>query len=329
MTPETRTTEQILSDIAKLEGELATLKGEPLLIEDSGFKVRECPPGGATFTLSWCVPEDANYTEWYPTAEAAKAKLALFARKHNRAVSDDGFYVDLTAQGCQDSRAYVTRRQVPQRRRIYGGDMPLHQRDSVRGGEFLRRIVEKVQRSPHKLYEFGTLLDERPDSGAIAVVELCDADSDVYYSVALWYADAETARRCLDQQYGLQDGAPKPALERPDSEVVFWWDGRVYDLDAGQFPVWLAGLYDRREMPANGAAAMMRLVCHADPGAFPKGIPSYPVAEPVDGGDAVDVDELYLEELHAAGRIDPSGMDYETARWELVKYRAAVAAQQD
>lgn len=80
---------------------------------------------------------------------------------------------------------------------------------------------------------------------------------------------------------------------------------------------------------AGTTAPMMRLVCHADPGAFLKGIPSYPVAEPIAPEEAVDVDELYLEELHAAGRIDPSGMDYETARTELAKYRAAVAAQQD
>lgn len=110
MVPENRTADQILSDIARLEGELAALKGEPLLIVDGGFKVRECPPGGATFTVSWCVPEDANYTEWYSTTEAAKAALTEYARKHKRVVSRGGFYVDLTAPGCQDSRAYVTRR---------------------------------------------------------------------------------------------------------------------------------------------------------------------------------------------------------------------------
>lgn len=81
----------------------------------------------------------------------------------------------------------------------------------------------------------------------------------------------------------------------------------------------------RLRMP-DADAPMMRLVCHADPGAFLKGIPSYPIAEPPVGApeDAVDVDELYLEELRAAGRIDPSGMSYETAREELAKYRAAV-----
>lgn len=106
-----KTAEEIRSEIANLKGELAALAGEGLEVWnglDGG--VADTPEGGATLTVEWAI-SDRSYMAWYPTTEAAKAALLKVAADNHCVPSDDGFYVDLTAQGCHSSKAYVTRRQ--------------------------------------------------------------------------------------------------------------------------------------------------------------------------------------------------------------------------
>ena len=107
-----RTVTEIRNDIAQLEGELSAVIGTNGLEIWNGSEgdIRDCPSGGALVTLSWCVPESANWVIWYPTVEQAKAKLLEVARRNNRAPREDGLHVDLTAPGCQSSFCYVTRR---------------------------------------------------------------------------------------------------------------------------------------------------------------------------------------------------------------------------
>lgn len=108
-TQQTKTADEILTEIATKEGELAELSGESLEVWNGreGY-IRRRPPGGATVTESWAV-SDLSVSRWYPTTEAAKADLAMLARAHGREVSEDGFYVDLTEAGCNPSDAHVTR----------------------------------------------------------------------------------------------------------------------------------------------------------------------------------------------------------------------------
>lgn len=109
-----KTAEEIRSEIANLKGELAALAGEGLEVWnglDGG--VADTPEGGATLTVEWAI-SDRSYTAWYPTTEAAKAALLKVAADNHCVPSDDGFYVGLTAQGCHSSKAYVTRRQDPE-----------------------------------------------------------------------------------------------------------------------------------------------------------------------------------------------------------------------
>jgi len=106
------TVESIRSQITELEGQLSTLAGEGLPIwsgRDGGIYFQDMPTGGATLTVEWAV-SDHSYEDWYPTTEAAKAALLELARANFRAVNENGFEADLTAPGCHDSRAYVTRR---------------------------------------------------------------------------------------------------------------------------------------------------------------------------------------------------------------------------
>lgn len=104
-----RTVEEIRAEIANLKGELASLSGTGLEIwngRDGG--VNECPDGGAVLSEVWALDEHSKDI-WYPTAEAAKAALALLAEEHHSAVDGSGFNLDLTAYDSHDSRAYVTR----------------------------------------------------------------------------------------------------------------------------------------------------------------------------------------------------------------------------
>lgn len=73
--------------------------------------IRDCPEGGATVTLNYCSPIDGNWERWYPSTEAAKAKLLEIARRDGRIPDANGLRVDLTAPGCHTSNAYVTRRE--------------------------------------------------------------------------------------------------------------------------------------------------------------------------------------------------------------------------
>lgn len=100
---------EIRSQIAELEGALAGKSSDGLLVRDGDFDVADIPPHGATCTLNWCVPRDANWVYWYPSVEAAKARLLIVARKNGRIPREDGLFVDLTAPGCQSSDCYVTR----------------------------------------------------------------------------------------------------------------------------------------------------------------------------------------------------------------------------
>lgn len=100
---------QILQEISELEAELAGLKGERFEIWNGrDGQVRSTPRTGATLRVSWAI-QDQSYEDWYPTVAAAKAALAEMARAEGRALSPNGWHLDLTAHGCHESGADVTR----------------------------------------------------------------------------------------------------------------------------------------------------------------------------------------------------------------------------
>ncbi len=101
----------IRAQLAALEGELARLSDEPILIWSSWHgDCADIPPGGALLTVSWAGPAEST-TRWYPSLEAAKAALLLIARAEETAPDESGLNVDLTRHGCGSSRAYITRRE--------------------------------------------------------------------------------------------------------------------------------------------------------------------------------------------------------------------------
>lgn len=69
--------------------------------------IAQAPPYGAILRVDWAVRQ-SSYEDWYPTIETAKAALAALAAEYHRLPSDNGMYVDLTADGCIESYARVS-----------------------------------------------------------------------------------------------------------------------------------------------------------------------------------------------------------------------------
>lgn len=104
------TVDQIRAEISRLEAELATISGDPLIIWEHGETFHDIPPGGALLTYAPALSE-YGYEHWYPTIEAAKAALLKLARENNAAVDKTGLNLDLTPEAAQFSTiAYITRR---------------------------------------------------------------------------------------------------------------------------------------------------------------------------------------------------------------------------
>lgn len=102
--------DQIRKQLAYLEGELARLSGEPLVIYDQHGDAHDAPEGGAFLDYSPAIAE-YGFRHWYPATEAAKAALLKMARESNCVPSKDGLHVDLSPAGAQYSTtAWVTRR---------------------------------------------------------------------------------------------------------------------------------------------------------------------------------------------------------------------------
>lgn len=101
--------EEIRAEVARLEGELSRLSGEPLVIWDERGRLTDLPEGGAT--IQWSPPAGTGFLKWYPTTDAARAALLAFAREHGCVPDADGWHVDISPETAQFSNdAWVTRR---------------------------------------------------------------------------------------------------------------------------------------------------------------------------------------------------------------------------
>lgn len=104
--PETVT--EIRAEITRLEGELSRLSGQPIRIWDGeqGYYA-DVPPGGALLDI-----ETGNASQavqwWYPSLEAAKAALLVYARRFNSqgGISENGLLAEIDYPHV----AYITRR---------------------------------------------------------------------------------------------------------------------------------------------------------------------------------------------------------------------------
>ena len=94
---------------AAIDGEIARRAGSGIRVCEDGRNVATCPDGGASLHVDWCTSVGETVT-WFATVDAAKAALLAFADGEHRAPSESGMYVDLTPQGCVESRAYVVDR---------------------------------------------------------------------------------------------------------------------------------------------------------------------------------------------------------------------------
>lgn len=104
------TVEDIRAEIARLEGELSRLRGEPLVISDMCGTHHDIPAGGALLTYAPAISE-YGFTHWYSELDKAKAALLAMARAEGVVPDDSGLNVDLSPPGAQFySGAYITRR---------------------------------------------------------------------------------------------------------------------------------------------------------------------------------------------------------------------------
>lgn len=102
------TVEAIRAEITRLEGELSRLSGKPIRIWDGehGYHMA-IPTGGALLDIETGSNRDAVQW-WYPTLEAAKAALFLYAREQGAqgGVSENGLHAEIDFPHV----AYITRR---------------------------------------------------------------------------------------------------------------------------------------------------------------------------------------------------------------------------
>jgi hypothetical protein len=91
---------------SQIDGEISRRCGAPIPLWGKGVAEQEPPPGGAILHVE--LAGDCPDAEWHSTADAANAALRILADGRRVTVRQDGgLFVDLTHEGCSESRAWV------------------------------------------------------------------------------------------------------------------------------------------------------------------------------------------------------------------------------